>query len=106
MRPPDSGGLIGAGAAGASGVAAHIVPTFQVQIHPEMPVSIVCVIPGSLVSPQVHVQFHVHTDGTVAPAVVTGPEWTVQTVRAQYQPPSARYQVPRSAQLRLRCSFA
>jgi hypothetical protein len=45
---------------------------FQVQIHPWIPVSIVCVVPGALVSPQVHVQFHVQTEGTLAPPVVTG----------------------------------
>jgi hypothetical protein len=48
------------------------VSTFQVQIHPWIPVSIVCVVPGSVISPQVHVQFHVHTEGMLAPPVVTG----------------------------------
>ena len=45
---------------------------FQVQIHPWIPVSIICVVPGPVVSPQVHVQFHVQTEGTLAPPVVTG----------------------------------
>ena len=70
MTVGDCGGVIGAaGAAGAAGVA-QIVSRFQVQIHPWKPVSIACVVSDPVVSPQVHVQFQVHVDGTLDGLVV------------------------------------
>ena len=64
MTPEDSDGFTGAtGGVGAAGVA-QVGSIFQVQIHPGIPVSIVWVIPGSVISPQVHVQFHVQVDGS------------------------------------------
>jgi hypothetical protein len=40
--------------------------SFQFQTQPDIPVSIVCVVPVPVISPHVHVQFHVHPVGVVA----------------------------------------
>ena len=42
----------------------HIPPRFHVQIQPWIPVSIVWVVPGSVVSPHVQVQFQIHVVGS------------------------------------------
>jgi hypothetical protein len=41
----------------------HIPTTFQVHVHPETPVSIVCAVSGDVVSPQVQTQFQVQLVG-------------------------------------------
>ena len=65
MSPPDSGELVDE--IGAE--AWQFVPTFQFQIHPWIPVSIVFVISPPLVSPHPEtLRFHTHDDG----AGVTG----------------------------------
>jgi hypothetical protein len=42
----------------------HILPRFQVHVHPDTPVSIVCAVSGDVISPQVHTQFHVQVVGS------------------------------------------
>jgi hypothetical protein len=56
------------------GGATHVSASFQFQIQPEIPVSIVCVVLAPVISPHVHVQFHVHPAGVVADgaAIVDG----------------------------------
>ena len=50
----------------------HIPPRFHVQIQPWIPVSIVWVVPGLVVSPHVHVQFQFHVAGRVGAAATAG----------------------------------
>lgn len=63
IPPDDSGGLTGSIGGVGAGIDAHIGARFQVQTHPWIPVSIVCVVPPGVVSPHVHVQLQFQTLG-------------------------------------------
>lgn len=70
MRPPDSGGLIEIDGAKGTVEVAQFVSMFQVQIHPGMPVSIVCVVSEPVISPQVQVQFQIQDEGRLGASAV------------------------------------
>jgi hypothetical protein len=64
LPPPYSGGVSVSADGGDPDNVPHIPPTFQVHVHPETPVSIVCAVSGDVVSPHVQTQFHVQLLGS------------------------------------------